>query len=143
MNRSDLQRLAEIRLSDAKALLATGVNDAGAYYIAGYAVECAIKACIAKNQGEYPFPEKISDKDLREKYYTHSLSILLNTADLVQQMGIDSAANPDLSINWIDVQTWSENYRYQVSISRPVTENLIRAIEDPQNGVLTWLKRYW
>ena len=48
MNRSELQQLAEIRLRDAKALLVTGENDAGAYYMAGYAVECALKAVIAK-----------------------------------------------------------------------------------------------
>jgi len=30
----------------------------GAYYLAGYAVECAIKACIAKGTRRYEFPDK-------------------------------------------------------------------------------------
>ena len=47
MNRGDLQLLANIRLDEAKALLAASLP-AGAYYLAGYAVECGLKACIAK-----------------------------------------------------------------------------------------------
>jgi HEPN domain-containing protein len=47
MNRTDLQILAEDRLKDAEVLLAKG-RFAAAYYLAGYAVECGLKACIAK-----------------------------------------------------------------------------------------------
>jgi HEPN domain-containing protein len=47
MNRADLQQLAELRITEAKVLLDNGFY-AGAYYLAGYAVECALKACIAK-----------------------------------------------------------------------------------------------
>jgi HEPN domain-containing protein len=47
MNRTDLQNLAEERLGDAEVLLASN-RYSGAYYIVGYAVECGLKACIAK-----------------------------------------------------------------------------------------------
>jgi len=47
VNRADFQELAQIRLRDAEVLLENGRFD-GAYYIAGYSVECALKACIAK-----------------------------------------------------------------------------------------------
>ncbi len=47
MNRSDLQNLATIRLRDAEVLLDNGRYD-GAYYLLGYVIECALKACIAK-----------------------------------------------------------------------------------------------
>ncbi len=43
MNRAELQRLAKDRLLDAKALFAAR-RWSGAYYLAGYAVECALKA---------------------------------------------------------------------------------------------------
>jgi len=43
MNRVDLQQLAELRLKESKALFAAGFPE-GAYYLAGYAVECALKA---------------------------------------------------------------------------------------------------
>jgi hypothetical protein len=45
VNRVQLRQLAEDRLLDAERLL-TGGRWAGAYYLAGYAVECGLKACI-------------------------------------------------------------------------------------------------
>lgn len=119
MNRSDLKKLAVMRLSDAKALLKTRRNNAGAYYIAGYTVECAIKACIAKKQGQYPFPEFIKENDLRAKYYTHSLEILIKTADLQSRLDSERNTNADFNRNWRLVSTtWDETYRYQPTISR-------------------------
>ncbi|MCP5119377.1 MAG: HEPN domain-containing protein, partial [bacterium] len=47
MNRTDFQNLALERLDDAKVLLDGGRYN-GAYYLSGYVVECALKACIAK-----------------------------------------------------------------------------------------------
>jgi hypothetical protein len=43
MNRSDLQQLTEMRIRESGILL-TGAESSGAYYLAGYAVECALKA---------------------------------------------------------------------------------------------------
>jgi len=45
VNRPQLRQLAEDRILDAACLLACG-RPAGAYYLAGYAVECGLKACI-------------------------------------------------------------------------------------------------
>jgi len=47
LNKTDLELLADLRLAEAAALLgmAPPMPDA-AYYLAGYAVECALKACI-------------------------------------------------------------------------------------------------
>ena len=59
VNRQDLQSLARTRHAEAKALLRAGRSD-GAYYLAGYAVECGLKACIAKATKRYDFPEKKS-----------------------------------------------------------------------------------
>lgn len=56
MNRSDIQILADIRVGEAKALLDLG-HWPGAYYLAGYAVECALKACIAKLTKADDFPD--------------------------------------------------------------------------------------
>ena len=46
VNRWEFRELATLRLAEAKALLDAGLPD-GAYYLAGYAVECGLKACIA------------------------------------------------------------------------------------------------
>ena len=54
-NRRDFQRLARLRLRDARVLMRNG-NSEAAYYLIGLAVECAVKACIAKNTRRYDFP---------------------------------------------------------------------------------------
>jgi hypothetical protein len=54
-NRTTFQQLAEARIGEAKLLLANG-HPSGAYYLAGYAVEYALKARIAEefHEGEIP-----------------------------------------------------------------------------------------
>jgi hypothetical protein len=47
MNRTDLHHLAALRLKEAKVLLDAGCFE-GSYYLAGYGVECAIKARFAR-----------------------------------------------------------------------------------------------
>ena len=56
-------------------MLQLGLFD-GAYYLAGYAVECALKACIAKGtlRGEFP------DKKRVDSSYSHNLRELFKVA---------------------------------------------------------------
>ncbi len=63
MNRADFKRLSNLRVREAKVLLDKGLF-AGAYYLAGYAVECAMKARIAGQTRRHDFPpepEKYKD----------------------------------------------------------------------------------
>lgn len=57
MNRYDLQKLAVLRVKEGKVLLDNKCYE-GAYYLLGYAIECALKACIAKQTKKFDFPEK-------------------------------------------------------------------------------------
>jgi HEPN domain-containing protein len=75
VNRKELRALAATRLKEAKILLGAGCPD-GAYYLAGYAVECALKACIAKQTQRHDFPEKQIVIDS----HTHDLTKLLDPA---------------------------------------------------------------
>jgi HEPN domain-containing protein len=77
MNRTDLQDVAMRRLRAAESLLNDQHWDS-AYYLAGYAVECGLKACIAKQFREHDFPDK---KTVNESY-THDLTKLVNLAGL-------------------------------------------------------------
>lgn len=70
-----MQILARTRLAEANALLAAGFPD-GAYYLAGYAVECALKACITRGTQRYDFPDKKSV----DASYTHNLKDLIKVA---------------------------------------------------------------
>ncbi len=74
MNRNHFQQLAEDRLKDAHILLENRRFDA-AYYLAGYAVECALKACISKLTKRYDFPPK-DTKDV----YGHDFAKLMKFA---------------------------------------------------------------
>lgn len=135
MNRIDLQQLAEDRVLDAEALLNAG-RWSGAYYLAGYAVECALKACIAKQTNQHDFP----DKNTAQRAFTHDLGDLIQLAGLKDQLQLD--ATPGLDLNWQFVKDWNERSRYS-SKSEDQARGLFVALTDPTNGVLPWIKCRW
>ena len=139
MNKTDLQRLADDRVLDAEALLTAG-RWSGAYYLSGYAVECALKASIAKRTSLHDFP----DKTVVQKSHTHNLAELLDLAGLrlQLQLAVTPAANPALGINWQSVKDWSERARYEQKTEAEARE-LFEAVTDPANGVLRWIKVNW
>ncbi len=137
MNRYDLQRLAGMRLDEARFLLAN-TQYSGAYYLAGYAVECSLKACIAKQTKEFDFP----DKDRAIKSFTHKPKDLLSIAGLDNTFRLDAHANPKLASSWEVVTNWSEQSRYEIKAEADA-KLLLEAIERPQDGVLPWIKRHW
>ena len=137
LTRRDLQGLARTRLREAKSLLAAG-HSGGAYYLAGFAVECALKACIAKRTRRHEFPEK---KEVLESY-THDLSALLRAARLEAQLRHEGQIAPHLQGNWNIVTKWQNDSRY-ASMGRQETQALFTAITDPIAGVLPLLTQYW
>lgn len=138
MNRADFQELAEERLRDAEVLLVAG-QWSGAYYVAGYAVECALKAVIAKRTFADDFPAKDA-----AKLYTHNLKELLSFAGLGTANG--AITTPGVSTRctalWDIVKLWKEIARYE-SKSQRQAEQLLEAINDPVDGVLTWIRTHW
>ena len=137
MNRSDFQRLTRVRVAEARDLLATNRWD-GAYYIAGYAIECALKACIAKKTRANDFPDKKTVADS----YTHDLSALIKVAGLDQQLQIEMQADAAFGVNWGTAKDWSEQSRYE-RWTEPEARSLFTAITNQQHGVLRWLRRHW
>jgi HEPN domain-containing protein len=81
VNKKVLQALAEARVADARTLLRGKRFDA-AYYLAGYAIECALKACIATKTKRHDFP----DKDFAREVYTHNLADLVRIAGLKETL---------------------------------------------------------
>jgi hypothetical protein len=57
ITRRDFQRLSETRCNEATALLAAQQFE-GVYYLIGYAVECALKACICRRHLPDHFPPR-------------------------------------------------------------------------------------
>lgn len=137
MNRADLQHLAELRIKEAEALLAASFYD-GAYYLAGYAVECALKACIAKETREHDFP----DRAVVNKSYTHNLRELIGVAGLQRELDRTVENDGDFAANWNLVKDWSEEARYQRH-PESKARDYCAAVIDPEKGVLPWLRERW
>jgi HEPN domain-containing protein len=137
VNRKEFQALSRIRLREARALAKLGMND-GAYYLAGYSVESALKACIAKATRRHDFP----DKKKVDGSYTHGLRDLLRVAELekawIERAGRDVAFRE----NWELVLSWTEQSRYQTKDARKA-QSLIDAVANRNNGVLRWIRLHW
>lgn len=138
LNRNDLQEISRIRLNEARILLKAG-HYAGAYYLVGYSVECALKACIAKQTRRHDFP----DKKLANKAWVHNLENLVELAGLELELEQAMKANKDLELNWALVKDWTEESRYRVSISKQDANDLFSACTARKNGILPWMKKKW
>ena len=137
-SRAEFQKLAEERLEEAKALLDLGKWD-GAYYLAGYAVELALKACIIKRlMATDAFP----DKEFSRNCYTHQVGKLVGLAGLGAAHKARMDAEPAFDANWTVARIWSEEMRYY-RIDQGEAEGLYNAISDAAHGILTWIKAHW
>lgn len=127
--------MAEERLEDALSLLAVN-RYGGAYYLVGYAVECGLKACIAK----LTRAEDFYDKKLAANIFKHDLEELANYARLdMRQLG---HADQALAANWAQVKDWSEESRYETHTQREA-QQMMQAVRDPDHGVMQCIRRYW
>lgn len=135
--RADLQANAEAKLADATMLL-QNKRYSNAYYLAGYAVELALKACVALQFGAQTIPDKKFVNDL----YCHDLKRLVTLAGLSTELQEAQDANEEFQASWALVAQWEEGSRYdlQDAIS---AQRLIDAISNPQTGVFQWIKQHW
>ncbi len=138
MNRLELRQLAEDRIADAAILLAAG-RWSGAYYLAGYAVECGLKACIAKLTNQDDFPR---ERKFVEECYTHNLEKLLKAAGLEAALDADASASPAFAGNWREAMEWDEASRYAQK-SQADAQRLFDAIANNPDGVLSWIRLRW
>jgi HEPN domain-containing protein len=137
LKRRDLRQLAVLRLKEAQSLHRSGFWP-GAYYLAGYAVECALKACVARATERYEFPEL----ERVRSSYTHDLLRPLRVAKLHESLKEAMRQEPRLASNWATVGEWSEEARYEQR-SQADAANLLVALQDRKYGVLAWLKKHW
>lgn len=136
--RAEFQQLAVDRLEEAKSLLDAGKWD-GAYYLAGYSVELALKAYIIKwLMARDAFPKKDFSKDC----YTHSVEALVGLAEMRPARAAATAVDSTLSDNWALVKDWSEQARY-CRFTEAEARALYDSIADATHGVLSWIKTQW
>jgi HEPN domain-containing protein len=137
MNRIDLQRIAVAHLDAAKSLIESR-HWGPAYYLAGYSVECGLKACIARQFREYDFPDRQTVIDS----YTHDLGKLVRTAGLSKELRLAEDASDFFKLNWTTVKDWSAESRYE-DRSQSRATGIITAIDAKPNGVLEWITQHW
>ena len=138
IKRRHLKNLVDGRLADAHVLMSKR-RYVSAYYIAGYAVECAIKVCIAEQFRKNTIP----DKNLVNNTYTHDFEKLMRTAGIFAQLEQNITTDAGLYSSWNVVKDWRPEIRYTTSVTRLEARDLIDAIENQQNGILQWLVQHW
>jgi hypothetical protein len=137
LTKSDLEKLAVLRLEDA-VFLQQCSRCSSAYYLAGYSLELAIKACIAK----LIQPNTIPDKAFINAIYTHRFEVLLGVAGLKSTFESEIKTNAALAAHWAIANNWTEESRY--AFWDPFAAgSLLQSISDPTNGVFQWVKKHW
>jgi hypothetical protein len=137
VNRRDLQSLSNLRLREAQVLFRAR-QFSGAYYLAGYSVECALKACIARQFRRYEFP----DKKIVNKVWTHDLRDLTVAAGLQEARLKQAGSDPAFRRNWDLSMEWSEDSRYRTT-DRTLCAALTDAKMEENHGLLPWIKQRW
>jgi hypothetical protein len=135
--RGDLQARAQAMLDDA-ILLLTQKRYSNAYYLAGYAVEIGLKACIAAQVAA----ETIPDKEFIKGVLSHQFMGLVGLAGLRSDLKDRQDVDPDFAANWAVVSEWLPDARYD-AIDPTSAQALVMAIADPKSGVLQWIKTHW
>ena len=138
MDRTTLQQLDELRVRDAEALLAASQWEA-AYYLLGYSIECALKACIAQQFRLHQVPEK----KLVNSFYAHNLEELLSIAGLKSAKDACCAADAQFEAKWNTVQAWTEATRYDVGVLETKAREMFEAVTHATSGILPWMKTQW
>jgi HEPN domain-containing protein len=134
-DRATFQKLADARLAEATLLLESGFPS-GAYYLAGYAIECALKAVIAAGFRANEIP----DKSRVNSIYTHNLKVLLSLADLESPLEQDMSGNSGLRESWATISKWSEHARYEIS-THDAAATMLEAVGAADKGLLSWLRK--
>jgi hypothetical protein len=137
LTKSDLERLAQIRLDDSLLLL-QAKRSSSAYYLAGYSVELALKACVAKLIQLNVIP----DKGFINAVYTHKFDSLLSTAGLLPQFQAEARTDHEFAAYWAIASKWSEESRYE--FWDPIAAaTMLQAVNEPVHGVFRWVKLHW
>lgn len=137
LNRKILQTLAESRLEEGRILLANN-QWTGAYYLTGLAVECALKACLARAVKEHDYP----DKRFVNGMYQHNLQNLIGLDALLTALQADTANDSRLEANWNTVKDWDDEKRYDV-VDGQEAKGLYEATTEMGSGVLPWIRGRW
>jgi hypothetical protein len=138
LNRDKLQLLAESKLQEARVLLDNRCRT-GSYYTTGLAVECALKAYLARAIQQHDFP----DKNFVLRAYTHKLKDLAQLdMTLWTELQKEVSSDVKLESNWNTVLSWNDENRYEL-VEELQARSLYDATTEPGSGVMEWIRGRW
>ncbi|MDB5627708.1 MAG: hypothetical protein JWQ51_48 [Tardiphaga sp.] len=127
------RELADERLTEAQLLLAND-RPSGAYYLAGYAIEFALKAKIATRF----LANEIPDKVLVIKVHDHDFNKLLQLANLGDEDYATLNTDTELRRWWTIAAKWKPDSRYKIWSLNEATD-LVEAVGGDR-GLMQWLR---
>jgi HEPN domain-containing protein len=140
-NRLDLQNLSQTRLHEAEVLFDAGLFD-GSFYLCGYVVELAMKACVCRHLGVEEYPE--SEPNLKGLFRTHDFRSLELVAGLRSSVSAKRQASLTFDDNWTLATSWKPEDRYLLnSKNQNEAHDMLEAVRSAPEGVLTWLSQQW
>lgn len=111
----------------------------GSYYLTGLAVECGLKACLARTVKEFDYPDKKFVIDM----YQHDLEKLAALdATLSVALEADMQRDLQLAANWNTVKDWDDEKRYDI-VQEQQARSLYEATADATSGVMKWIRGKW
>lgn len=113
----------------------------GAYYLTGLAIECAIKACLARTVKEYDYPDRKFVNDM----YQHDLQNLVQL-DAALWLALQSDMKNDgaFAANWSTIKDWDDQKRYDI-VQEQEARGLYNAAAAAAagSGVMHWIRGKW
>jgi HEPN domain-containing protein len=134
IDKARLIALAEAKLEDAKLLLGAG-RATNAYYLAGYAIELMLKAIVSARFRTDTLP----DRAVSTQVFVHDLRKLISLTLLDIPLKEHEERDPRFRARLQIVLRWTEESRYS-SYGANEALALIDAVENPEHGVLPWLR---
>lgn len=146
MNRADFHSLAQLHLKHGETLLKAHLF-AGAYYITGYAVECGLKAAVAKlfrytPDFEFPVEKRGAGRGAFD-LHTHDLAFLVRVAGLSLDWSNELDSDAAFQKNWSIVKDWTPESRYESTRPAQEAQEYYFAVADTNHGVLKCIEKYW
>jgi len=139
-SRNELKKISKTRLKEVEVLYRSRLYD-GAKYLSGYVVETALKARVCKIlDSDYPESGEVS-----KSFLTHKFDTLVALGGLQKTLDNELNSNVNFKTNWSLVTSWTEAFRYKPigTSSQTDVQDLINALQDANDGILTWIKRRW
>lgn len=131
-----LKGLAQDRLDEAKLMYQNNFYQ-GAYYLAGYAAEFALKALICKRLGVEVFIGGAGLAEVAKALQTHHLPTLMVFSGLFLALQEEKINNETLFKAWSKVSEWTEQRRYMpLECSQQTVSNFINATEKVMQWIL-------